>query len=71
MSRRFVSSPLTRGCAQLVQRWSEAEVSLLDVRRSESEKMASISATMAPRLDSLHGEEEDDEAEMVTRLDLL
>ena len=35
------------------------------------EKTAWISATTVPRLDSMHGEEEEDEAEVVACLDLL
>ena len=45
--------------------------SLLEVRRPELEKMICCRRFIAPRVDSLHGEEEDDEAETMARSDLL
>ena len=70
MSRSKECSPLTRECAQLVQRWSESTVSLLETRRPERKKTSSCATTTANWIDSFAVEVEDVEAETVAVFDL-
>ena len=64
MSKGFACSPSMRACDPLVQRCGDDVGIELRARRPVRKKTTSISTTTTPRLDSLHGEEEVDEAEL-------